>query len=246
MIPLVILALIGALYVAGARRQRVRRPWHTAAFAAGLTVLAAALAPPLHELAEVRLWAHMVQHELIIVLAAPLVALARPHRALLAWLPQNPRRLAGRCLRRLRVSLATAWTLHALVFWLWHIPALYAAAANQPLLHAAQHASFFGTALFFWWTVLERRAAFGAAALYTFATALTTGFLGALLFLAPRPWYAPYRTAADALEDQQLAGLIMWVPGGVILALTALLLFWRWLDDMERRGARESLAPQLD
>lgn len=185
----------------------------------------------------------MVQHELLIVLAAPLLALARPQRVLLASLPRNARHLAGRCLRRLRLSMAVAWTLHALVFWLWHIPTLYAAAAHQPLLHAAQHASFFGTALLFWWTVLERRAAFGAAALYTFATALHTGLLGALLFLAPRPWYAPYAAAPDALEDQQLAGLIMWVPGGVVLALTALLLFWRWLDDMERRaGARERLA----
>lgn len=247
MIALVILALLGALYIAGAHRLRVRSRWHAASFAAAWTVLVTALAPPLHELAEMRLWAHMVQHELLIVLAAPLLALARPHRVLLASLPRKPRRLAGRCLRRMRLSMPVAWSLHALVFWLWHIPALYAAAANQPLLHAVQHAGFFGSALLFWWAVLERRAAFGAAALYTFATALHTGFLGALLFLAPRPWYPPYAAAADALEDQQLAGLIMWVPGGVILALTALLLFWRWLDDMERRGAvRERLAPQVD
>ena len=243
MITLLILAVFGVAYLAGSRKLRTVHRFQWCSFAAGWLTLLAALAPPIHELAESRLWAHMVQHELLIVIAAPLLALARPHLVLLACVPANQRRTTARWLRLFRLSMPAAWLLHALVFWMWHIPTLYEAAASRPILHATQHATFFCTALLFWWPVLQRRSSFGAAALYTFATALHTGALGALLFLASRPWYAMYGSAADALEDQQLAGLIMWVPGGVILAFTALLLFWRWLDDMERRATtRERLA----
>jgi cytochrome c2 len=115
---------------------------------------------------------------------------------------------------------------------------LYQAAVEHPLLHAAQHASFLGTALFFWWSVFARRAEYGAAALYTFTTSLHTGVLGALLFLAPAVWYPIYGSGRAALEDQQLAGLIMWIPGGAVLGLVALYLIWRWLEDNERSTVR--------
>jgi cytochrome c2 len=76
-----------------------------------------------------------------------------------------------------------------------------------------------------------------------FATSLHTGLLGVLMFLAQRPWYAFYAQAPDALEDQQLAGLIMWIPGGIVLAISALVLIALWLKEADRRArARDHLA----
>ncbi len=237
------LVLLATLYAAGWRKLRAgSNRWRGAAFAVGWLTSLAALAPPLHELAEARLWAHMLQHELLIVIAAPFFALSRFDGALLTLLHPRQRAIAARFLKRLRLSLPVACALHAVALWTWHAPLLYEAAISQPLWHAAEHGSFFGTALLFWWAALARRSGYGTAALYTFATSLHTGILGALLFLAPHAWYSAYGTGAQALADQQLAGLIMWVPGGVVLALSALLLFWRWLDDMERRAASRDAA----
>ncbi len=243
MIAILALTLFAALYVAGQRRMgHRRRRWRSAAFAVGWSAAVAALGQPLHELAETELWAHMLQHEMLIVIAAPLLALSRFDAALLALLQPSRRAPAARWLKRLRINMPVACALHAIALWIWHLPLLYEMAVRHPLLHGAEHGSFFGTALLFWWAALARRSGYGAAALYTFATSLHTGILGALLFLAPRPWYPAYGSGAQAMADQQLAGLIMWVPGGAVLALSALLLFWRWLDDMEKRSASSEMA----
>lgn len=230
------LTLIAALYIfgAGAHRAGIRR-FHMAAFVAGWSTVAAALMPPLHEFAETYLSAHMLQHELLMVIAAPLLALGRPRHVLFALLPRARRGRTATKFRRLRISMPLAWALHACAVWAWHLPALYQAAAVQPLLHVAQHASFGGTALLFWFSVLERRREYGAAALYTFATSVHTGILGALMFLTPQPWYPIYGNSLAAREDQQLAGLIMWIPGGALMAFTALCLLWFWLRDIEQR-----------
>jgi putative membrane protein len=181
-------------------------------FALGLLALAIALLSPLHHLAEERLWAHMVQHELLMVLAAPLFMAARPLAAC-AWVV--PVRLPAWLSDPL-----FAWTLHAAAIWLWHVPGVFEAAAHHEGLHFAQHASFFVTALMFWHSVLARP----GAVLSLFTTMLHTGALGALMALSGRPWYAGY-----ALEDQQLAGLVMWVPAGAAYPLAALLILNRAL-----------------
>jgi len=234
------IALLAFLHIFNAGPARDGRGrFHVAAFAAGWLALIAALAPPLDALADAKLSAHMVQHELLMVVAAPLIALGRPHLALLGILPRKIRRRAAQWFERIRLGTPVAWILHSVALWLWHAPYLYDAALVRPWLHAAEHASFLGTALLFWWSVLDRRARYGAAALYVFATSLHSGLLGALLFLAPRPWYSAY-AGPGALEDQQLAGLVMWILGGVVLAATSLILIARWLDEVERRvAARE-------
>jgi cytochrome c oxidase assembly factor CtaG/cytochrome c2 len=230
------LTLVAALYTLGARARRAGiRRFQMAAFVAGWTTTAVALMPPLDELAETYLSSHMLQHELLMVIAAPLLAVGRPHQVLLALLPRARRGRSATKFRRLRISMPLAWALHAVAVWAWHLPALYQAAAAQPLLHIAQHASFAGTALLFWCSVLERRREYGAAALYTFATSVHTGILGALMYLTPQPWYPIYGNSLAAREDQQLAGLLMWIPGGALLAFTAVCLLWFWLHDIEQR-----------
>jgi putative membrane protein len=164
----------------------------------GCTALTVALLGPLHAAAERSLAAHMVQHMLLIGVAAPLLALSLPV---------------------LRFPPAAAFGLHAGAIWLAHAPALIAWMAASHVAHMAAHAALFGTALLFWSSLLRRS---GQAPLWVLATLIHTGILGALLTFAPRALYAGYSAA-----DQQLAGLVMWVPGG-FLYLAAGLVFTRW------------------
>jgi putative membrane protein len=213
-----------------------------ACFAAGWLVLAGALTSPLDALGGALFSAHMVQHELLMVVAAPLFVLSRPLQAWTWALPgawRQPLANAG----RLRPVAATwraitqplgAWTLHAVALWGWHIPWLFEAALTNEWLHSLQHASFLGSALLFWWSVLGRagRRPDGIALASLFTTLLHTGALGALLTFAPHPWYVHYAAGAfglTALADQQLGGLVMWVPGGLAYMAAGLAIAAAWL-----------------
>jgi putative membrane protein len=147
-------------------------------------------------------------------------------------------------------SPLTAWALHGLAIWVWHVPALYELAVRNEAVHALQHAMFVGTAALFWWGMVYGRygrAGYGAAVFYVFTTTVHTGLLGAILTLAHSPLYPEYAATAaahgmDPLEDQQLAGLIMWVPAGLVLTMLGIALFVAWLGEAERR-ARQAEAP---
>jgi cytochrome c oxidase assembly factor CtaG len=136
-----------------------------------------------------------------------------------------------------------AWLLHAIALWGWHAPLLFDAALHSGLIHAAQHISFLGTALVFWWALLHGHAGklgYGGAILYVFTTAIHTSVLGAWLTLSPQVWYAPYASTAPvwhltAVQDQQLGGLIMWIPAGTLLTIVALGLLAKWIKHSEIR-----------
>jgi cytochrome c oxidase assembly factor CtaG len=201
---------------------------------------------------EALLSAHMAQHELVMVLAAPLLVLGRPLVVTLWGLPRRWRRAVGGLLSALRpvwraVSrMEVAWLLHAGAIIGWHVPGLYQRTLDSDLIHALQHSSFLLTALLFWWSVLPGavlRGRHGAAILSLFATMVYTGGLGALLTLGRGVWYPAYGEAAPLwgltpLEDQQLAGLIMWVPGGLSYLLATAWLVIDWLRVSEVRAVR--------
>jgi putative membrane protein len=220
-LTVVLLGTTAALYALGLRRlwgkagrgRGIRRT-EAACFAAGWLVVALALLSPLHHLAEAQVWAHMVQHELLMVVAAPLVVLGRP---LEAWSWVAPFRVP-----RILSDPFFAWALHALALWAWHLPALFLAAVTHEGLHLVQHTSFFLPAAIFWWTVFAGKPLAGMASL--FSTMLHTGALGFLMAFSRTPWYAGY-----TLADQQLAGLIMWIPAGTAYPIAALLLVLRLL-----------------
>lgn len=205
-----------------------------AAYLCGWLVLAGALTSPLHALGERLFTAHMIEHELAMAVAAPLLVLGRPMAAALWAFPpgarQRPTRIARSRPARAAWSALTlppvATLLHGLAIWAWHIPPLFDATVTDIGLHRLQHLSFVLTALLFWWALLRRSHPLGAAAHLT-VTMIHTGILGALLTFAPRVLYA--RQTFDAmrwglmpLEDQQLAGVLMWAPGGLIYAGAAL------------------------
>lgn len=232
----------------GGRRHGGLRTAHVFAFLSGWGTLALALLSPLDAWGKALFSAHMVQHELLMLIAAPLLVAGKP-LAVAAWAFRSGQSgsfaVAVRAVRRSRVwraleSPLCAWSLQLLAVWLWHAPRLFQAGLGSDWLHAAQHASFLFSALLFWWALL-RRGSDGLAVLYVLTTAIHTGVLGALLTFAPQPLYPAYLQTTAAwgmtpLEDQQLGGLIMWVPAGLILLATAMILFAKWLAATERRA----------
>jgi putative membrane protein len=249
------LLIAGAVYVRGlVALWRATAPGRgasigaAACFFGGCLALAAAVLSPLDALAADLFWVHMVQHEVLMLVAAPLLVLGRP-LAVWSWaLPSGALRAVARrarlpFLRRAwaaLTSLSGAWLAHAAALWGWHVPALFNAAAASEVLHSLQHLSFLGTALLFWWACLAPgRRSKGDGVLYLLTTMMHTGALGALLTVSPRVWYAndAGRWGWTALADQQLGGLIMWVPAGVVYLAVGLALFARWLGPEQRAGA---------
>jgi putative membrane protein len=119
------------------------------------------------------------------------------------------------------------------VLWGWHLPVAFEAALHDAWIHDLQHASFLASALLFWWVLFARRTrgGDGPAVLYLFTTMVHTGALGALLTFSPTAWYGAYAGGfgLSALEDQQLGGLVMWIPGGTVYLAAGVHLLGRWL-----------------
>ena len=239
---------VAALWSRAGTRRGLRAA-DAALFVAGWSVLAASLSAPVDAWSDSSFALHMVQHEAMMVVAAPLIVLGRP---LEAWTwalragfgPASLRWSRSRAMRALSATLGgslAAWALHAIALWGWHIPPLFRAALAHPCLHLAQHACFFGTAIIYWSSALtgrERAASAGSMA-SLFTTMLHTSALGALLTFAPVAWYASGNDRVlglTALEDQQLGGLIMWVPGGLAYLVGGLALVNRWLSHERVRG----------
>jgi len=248
-IPLVLAAF---LYFRGARPGRGITIRQQACFWSGWIVLALALVSPLHPLGEVLFSAHMAQHEILMLVAAPLLVLSRPLVAFLWGLPFEWRRTVGswsktRAVERTWAWLTdplSAWLIHAIALWAWHAPVLFQATLRNEWIHSAQHISFLGSALLFWWALFyaQSRSEYGTGVFYIFTTTIHTGILGALLTFTPTLWYPAYAPTAPVwgltpLQDQQIGGLIMWVPAGLLYMIAGLVMFAAWLRHSDRRTA---------
>jgi putative membrane protein len=257
-----LIALLAAAYALGLRRLWSRgrgrgiSVLQAVSFAAGIVVLLVALVSPLDRIAASLFSAHMVQHLLLILVAAPLlvggaagtaIGLALPvpaRRTVRSWEQHRSMRAVTGVLTRPVVVLV----LHITALYVWHLPSFYQAALGNDAIHALEHACFFGTAWLFWWLIIDekgrRKLGDGAAVLFVFLAGLASGALGALLTFAPTALYPLQALGArgwglTALQDQQLAGLIMWVPAGVVYVLTAAVLFLKWMSQMDAAVAGE-------
>jgi putative membrane protein len=247
------LTIVGTLYWIGARELRTRRAGTSrierAAFGIGWLALVVSILPWFDAATLDLFSAHMAQHELMMLVGAPHIVAGRPMATCLWALPETWRRRVALPLQRpgvagmVRFMAApiTAWTLHGLVVWIWHAPGLYELAVRSEPVHTLQHAMFVSTSVLFWWGLIYGRygrAGYGAAVFYVFTTAIHTGILGALLTFAPSPLYGVYATPGhqDPLGDQQLAGLVMWIPAGLLLTMMGVGLFAAWLGESERRA----------
>ena len=260
--PWIILSLIlsGWVYATGQRELRRRAgfrgsvlSWRAASFTAGLIMLSLALVSPLDALSAALLSAHMIQHMLLMVIVPPLLILGVSPGSFLLGLASPLQRKLGSWWRRIRwmksalralTQPLVAWALNTLTLWVWHAPRLYQAALANEALHMLEHLSFMGTSLLFWWTIARPTARLGRSdpgILALFTMALQGGLLGALITFAPTPWYAGYASTTRSwglspLEDQQLAGAIMWIPVGMIYTLAALILFINRLAWIEHQA----------
>jgi putative membrane protein len=226
--------------------------WRVAACALGTAALLAALLSPLDGAAERSFAAHMGQHVLLVVVAASLLAQGQVGVVLLTALPGVLRRPAAelRHLRRYVAAVLVATAVHGATIWLWHAPRLYEAALASEAVHYLEHLTMLGTGVLFWWSVVNARGRTplgrGAGIVALLLTMLHTGLLGILITLAPLPLYASYATeppagALSALEDQQVAGIVM-LAGGFVYLMAALLLLASWLA-RPAPAARRSLSP---
>lgn len=230
----------GAWRLYGRRRRgasRLRR--EAALFGLGWLVMAGSLLSPLHAAAARSFTLHMLEHELLMLVAAPLLAWSRPLATMLWSLPRRFRHAIASGVRTPAVTAAwrslrepaTATILQAAALWIWHVPALFELALAHEGWHYVQHASFLATALLFWSSIARATQAgrgHGVAACCLFVTSLVGGALGALMALSESPWYAGYARLGltpfglTPTEDQQLAGLLMWIPGGFVHVVAAL------------------------
>jgi putative membrane protein len=270
--PLVLASLVlsGWLYVRGCLKLwrgagvgRGIRRWEAIAYLAGWLALFVALVSPLHPMGEVLFSAHMTQHEIMMLVAAPLIVLGKPVIAFLWALPISwSRRLGGwtnaRYFARTWNSITnplTAWLIHAVSLWVWHVPMLFQATLRSDLVHTIQHLFFLGSALLFWWALVHGprgTLGYGAAALYVFTTSVHSGVLGALITFSRSLLYPAYSVTTlswglTPLEDQQLGGLIMWVPAGLVYIVAGLAFCAGWLKESDRTiSKREAVTVQVN
>ncbi|MDP5181813.1 cytochrome c oxidase assembly protein [Blastococcus sp. BMG 814] len=260
----VLVGAAGALAVAydvGARRLLAAHPtsswtWRRWAFPAGLAVLVVALLPPLEPVVAASFPLHMTQHVALLMVAAPLLALGASGLPLLLVLPHRRRRQVAAVrssspVRRARAVAALPAVVvagHAAVVSAWHLPGLYSAALASTAVHVTEHAAFLAVGWWFWSLVTTPATELdGRTALYIAASGLPMNLLGAVLTFAPVPLYpAQTGTGPGALTEQQLAGLLMWVPAGAVyLGLCAVVLLL-WLRRLERDSPGGTVLPAPD
>lgn len=249
--PLVIALLAAtALAYRRGRREGPDTPRRRVALWCGLLAVAVALVSPIDAMSGVLVSAHMVQHVLLILVAAPLLAVSAPGGALLRGTPQavrdvarTTRRAAGldpSRLQRLRSPMGR-WLLYVVTLWLWHASVVYGAAVESAFVHALEHATFLASAYLVWSAILgptRVRVSRGLGLLGVFTLGLQGIFLSVLLTFAQEPFYAEYLAppaawGLDPLTDQQLAGVLMWIPAGFIHTGVALYLLVSWLREQE-------------
>jgi putative membrane protein len=194
----------------------VRLNWvcRSAAIVAATTLLVAFVSP-LEGASHRTLTAHMVQHVLLIAVAAPAIALALPRS-----------RLDGPWWYALA---AAAVALQTVVVVGWHTPALFDAALQNDALHALEHLTMTASAAFVWWVAARAHRWRGDAVIALFISVVPLTVLGVGLLLSGTPWYAAYRD----VSDQQVAGAVMWAVGGGLTAIEAVVVFVRWLQTAE-------------
>lgn len=261
--PIVVgLAVVTLLYARGVARLwrggrgRGVSVQQAGCFAGAILATAIALISPIDRLGETLFAAHMVQHLILMLVAAPLFAVSRPMlptvlalgRHFQGWSRKIERSAFGVGVARTLKSPAVVFVLSTIALWAWHLPGPYQAALGNPWLHALEHASFITTSMLFWWLVLTPAGREiidrGAAIFFVFVSGMPAAALGALLTFASMKLYPVHEAGVrlwhtTLLHDQQMAGLIMWIPAGVVYLGTAAILFLRWLA-AEERGALDT------
>lgn len=237
-------------------RAAALSPGGTIAFAGGIAVVLLALQSPIDVVSEDLFSVHMVQHLLLMLVAPPLFVCSDCLLMFLRALAPRERKLVARVWVSAKIGRGYHFIMHPIPVWLltcgtfvfWHAPGPYQWAIENNAIHILEHLSFFATSLMFWTLVLpihnrRPRLDHGAALLLVIATAVLSGLPGALMIFAPRPLYPAHAAGAarwglTLMEDQQLAGLLMWIPAGTVYVAAAAWIFLEWLRAAEARASR--------
>jgi putative membrane protein len=243
MIGAPLLALLAVAYLGAARRARRWPASRSAAFLAGLAVLAVALASPLAGAAEDELSLHMVQHLLLTLAAPPLLVLGRPITLLLGAMPRAEARAAAGIMRapaaRALANPLVAAALFSTVLVGSHVPAFYDATLRSPPLHAAEHAAYFWSAVLLWALALRSEPLTAAASPLVRILALLLAMPPmALVGVALLTWNGPAYSGYGSVTDQHLAGWMMWVGGSAVVAVATVAAGWQALVREEARQAK--------
>ncbi|WP_457092766.1 cytochrome c oxidase assembly protein [Microvirga sp. P5_D2] len=233
-----LLVIVPILYGIGSRGQADRHQrW---CFYLGWAVLAAALVSPLCNISVALFSARVAQHMLVTLVAAPLIVLGQAGAAFRSMLPKwtvfnLPHMRDGGL--QLAATMGFAGAL-----WIWHLPGSYDATLQSDVVYWTMHATLLGTALLLWHALFRRLGCVSSALLVGFGTTVQMSLLSALLTLAPRPLFESHSGTTwpwglSPLEDQQLGGLIMWVPGGTLFTLIGVLAFGTWLKTLSAEQA---------
>ncbi len=211
--------------------------WRVWSFFAGLATILIALRSPIGVYSELFFFFHMIQHLLLVEVAAPLLLLGAPLLPVMWALPKSARGRVGRLfgqgpLHSIFTSLThpfTAVTIYCVTLSVWHMPQFYDAAQGRTAIHDTEHLLFLVTALLFWWPAIHpaggrRRLSYLGGLVYFAPPFMLGNLIGSLLTFAQHPVYSAYLDVPrvwgiSVLQDQQIAGLIMWVPGGFVFAI---------------------------
>jgi putative membrane protein len=230
-------------------------------FWSGWLTLVIALISPIDSIGEELFSVHMVQHEMLMMIAAPLLVLSRPEQTILlggrGFLTPIVHSFTGRSPRMLRFyrQLATplwGWLIHFFGLWLWHLPFLLNASLTSSWVHSLQHATFLLIAWVFWYSIFRLDKSNSMSAVISlFTTGIHASLLGALLTFSPSIWYSPYahttqQWGLSPIEDQQLGGLIMWMPAGIVFILAALVTLARLLRSTNDSDGRIGSTADID
>lgn len=248
----VIWVALGLTYHRGWSRSLRSSPYRLGSFLTGAALVLIVVSPPLEHLAEDLVSVHMVQHLVLLLVGAPLIVASRPIEHLVRGLPRTGRKRVGAWRIGLGLTPATTeklarpvavWLLYGLVIWFWHGSGPYELAAGNVWAHLLEHALFLTAGLAFWAMVLvpgRSGISAGFRVLMVFTTAFHSVLLGALITFSDSVWYPSYIPSTEAmgidpLGDQRLAGLLMWIPGGLIYTGTALWILASLLRSQEDR-----------
>ena len=260
-IPLAAILYYRGLQSLGARR-RFHGSWRPFSFYAGLFALAVALLSPLDHLSDELFLAHMTQHMLIMMIGVPLILLGAPILPVLRGIPRPIRRMVVipafqsspvRFVLRTLSRPLVAWPVFIFSIFGWHMPSLYEAAINNEGLHLLEHAVFAIGAYLFWWNVIDPHPLrpnleYLVRIPYIFLAVVPAFVLGAFLTFADGAWYPSYEFTAplyglSPIEDQQLGGVIMWIPGSFIIGAALILdLYVAIRKEQQKQIAEETLA----
>lgn len=257
----------GGLRAMGARGMPPLPRWRPLMFYLGIGFVVIALCSPLGSLDSDYFFIHMLQHQLLMMLAPPFILLGAPTTPVLLGLPAAVRRNVVRPLVRNRAVRAVygvvtypfvAWSLFSLSMWTWHfIPGAYDAATTHSAVHFLEHLTMTWGGLLFWWTIIDpkpmrARLSFPARIGFIVINEIQVIILGMSLTLRHGLLYAHYTERSrvlgfDALGDQQSGGASMWVMGSMMLAVALMFVMSVWFDRQEHEDrARESELDRAD